>query len=84
MLQPSLQWYIQNGMSVENMPPIRIQYEGKKYEVYMIDAYDLNKDIQLPDGRILRPGGWLESYPPQTGGLKEVVSDNVTLAKEVE
>lgn len=52
-------------------PKIRLCYDNEDYEVEM-EAYDKNLDILLPDGRVLSVNGWLESYPPQPMGIKEV------------
>ena len=42
---------------------ITFEYDGQKYEVGL-EAYDQDM-IVLPDSRILRVIGWLETSPPQ-------------------
>lgn len=49
-------------------PKINFVFENEDYQVSM-DAYDTNKAIRLPDGRVLGVNGWLESYPPQAMGI---------------
>jgi len=46
---------------------IKFRFEDKAYEVGD-EAYDKCK-IVLPDGRLLEPTKWLESFPPQAEGL---------------
>lgn len=65
------------------MATTKFKYEEKTYEVDVQDTYYLNKDIKLPDGRILRANGWLEVFPPYPMSLSIVDSDNLTLATEV-
>ena len=77
-----IQYYNNKGTQVESIPQIRMNYEGKNYLVDLIDAYDMSKDIELPNGTILRANGWLETYPPSPAVLTIVKSNNTTLAKE--
>ena len=47
---------------------ISFDYEGKTYHLtadQANNACDNNSLIRLPDGTLLQPGGWLESFPPQ-------------------
>lgn len=54
---------------MENIEPkISFVFENEDYQV-SLEAYDKNKAIRLPDGRVLDTNGWLESYPPQVMGL---------------
>ena len=62
------------------MNEIKFEFEGKTYKVGM-EAYDKNLII-LPDGRILKVTGWLESYPPQVYEIKEITHSYCT-AKEI-
>jgi len=78
-----IKYYQARGKKVEDLPPVYVDYEGKTYLADLIDAYDLRKDIQLPDGTILRVDGWLENYPPYPENLIVVQSDNTTLVKEM-
>jgi hypothetical protein len=48
-------------------PNITFEFEGCHYTVEF-KAYDLSRII-LPDGRMLEPEAWLESYPPKPQGL---------------
>jgi hypothetical protein len=43
-----------------------VRFEGKTYLVPNV-AYYISKPIELPDGRQVVVGGWLESMPPQGG-----------------
>lgn len=81
--QDRLNVYRTNGVNTENLPPVCFKYGDKSYKTDLIDAYDLNKDIQLPDGRIVRPEGWYEVFPPFPTNLTEVTSDNTTPAYEI-
>ncbi len=49
---------------------IHFTWKEKKYSV-ADEAYDSDY-IVLPDGVILRPTGWLESFPPQLAGAVEI------------
>lgn len=49
-------------------PKIRFSFGGQNYEVGM-EAYEKSV-IQLPDGRVLEVGMWLESMPPKPSLLK--------------
>ncbi len=44
-------------------------YEGIEYTVDS-EAEKRGADIRLPDGRLLRPGGWEETFPPIPVGLR--------------
>jgi hypothetical protein len=52
-------------------PKIRFVRDGKTYEVGM-EAYDTGALIVLPDGTLLRAGGWFETFPPMPAGLEVV------------
>jgi hypothetical protein len=43
--------------------PIRFSVDGKNYSVPP-DTYDRGGPIILPDGRVFKVDGWLESLPP--------------------
>lgn len=46
---------------------VTFTFEGVEYEIDGDDAGRASEealDIRLPDGRIVRPHGWLESCPP--------------------
>ena len=47
---------------------IRIVFENEDYDVDM-EAYEKNKAIRLPNGKVLDVNMWAESYPPQAMGL---------------
>lgn len=53
---------------------INFVFENEDYEVSM-EAYDKNKAMRLPDGRVLDVNMWAESYPPQAMGL-HLIQDN--------
>jgi len=50
---------------------IGFYYKGVSYTVDIV-AYDGNFLIKLPDGTIVRVGGWLESLPPQVQAIEEL------------
>ncbi len=46
---------------------VTFKFEGVEYQIadeVAIRACDEALDICLPDGRVVHPGGWLESLPP--------------------
>jgi len=49
---------------------IHFTHQGVSYTVDM-DAYQVN-NILLPTGEMLEVQMWLESYPPQVGGVKVI------------
>lgn len=49
---------------------IHFKWRGVRYRVDYT-AYG-SQHIVLPDGTVLQPKGWLESYPPQLAGATEV------------
>lgn len=54
---------------------VTFEFEGYTYEISDTHARWACKhalDVMLPDGRLLRPGGWLESSPPIPTGLRVV------------
>lgn len=46
---------------------VNFNFDGEDYAVIPESDY-----IKLPDGRVLKTTMWLESYPPQPGGLHVV------------
>jgi hypothetical protein len=52
------------------MNDIHFTWNGKEYLVNG-SAYNLNY-IVLPDGTVIRPTIWLDSFPPQLGNAQEV------------
>ena len=52
-------------------PVIRFVFDGRSYQVAMA-VYRDGKDILLPNGILLHPSTWLESYPPIPTGLQHV------------
>ncbi len=67
-------------MAENQDPEITFEYDGKNY-IVSGDAYEKNL-IRLPDGRILKVGAWLESYPPQPYEIEDV-TEKFAIAKEV-
>jgi hypothetical protein len=54
---------------------LRSTRDGKTYQLTANQAnkaYDDESLIRLPDGTLLRAGGWFESCPPQPGDLTKV------------
>jgi hypothetical protein len=70
-------------LSFDSNDQIIFGFEEKRYTV-SVAAYPTG-NIQLPDGRQLSVGMWMESYPPQVSGLKlvETPVDNAALATEI-
>lgn len=56
---------------------IRFAIDGVNYEVQSATTPDL---IALPDGRVIRPLAWLETYPPQLDGYETVATPQATVA----
>jgi hypothetical protein len=54
-------------------------YDGIEYRVDVgaNKIYQNDRFIRLPDGRYLKVGYWLESYPPIPQNLSEVESSGV-------
>lgn len=75
-----MEFYREKGTNPETLPAIKFTFEDKEYTTDYIDAYDLNKDIKLPDGRIVRPISWFERFPPFPSGFTEVKSEYITKA----
>lgn len=59
---------------------IKFGFEGKQYEI-AADAYEVDK-IQLPDGRVLKVGCWLETSPPKPADLTVIYYPQATLVAE--
>lgn len=56
----------------ENMDTsIWFSWNGNKYTISH-RVYDEGKKILLPDGTLLQPMEWLESYPVQLGKAEEI------------
>jgi hypothetical protein len=54
---------------------VTFTFDGKTYQLTANQAnkaYDDESLIRLPDGTLLRAGGWFESCPPQPGDLTKV------------
>lgn len=58
-------------VTIKMFPKINFSFENEDYIVDMV-VCDKNKNIQLPDGRVLSVNGWIESYPPYPESLNLV------------
>lgn len=47
------------------------EYRGRKYRFDAQACYDGLSLVRLPDGKVLRVIGWLESSPPQPAGVED-------------
>lgn len=48
----------------------KFEWQGKEYEFDSQACYDGPGAVLLPDGQALEVTSWLESSPPQVGGLR--------------